>query len=185
MVVDKKRIIVWQSLSWPSTVVYTHTANENIFDHGIAVGKTDNDIPFAIEYEVALTANWDIKEVSIKSLLVERVIKLVHKSGQWYDGAGKHLAEFDGVELVDISISPFTNTLPIKKLQFEGEKPQKVDVIYFDENKFSLQLVQQIYSKIDERIYRYQDIVLPGFVSDITVDSEGLVVDFSKMFKRV
>jgi hypothetical protein len=109
----------------------------------------------------------------------------MHKGDQWYDGAGQHLTEFDGVELVDISISPFTNTLPIKRLHFEGEQPQKVDIIYFDENLFSLRRLQQVYSQKDERTYRYQDIELPGFVSDIVVDEEGLVVDFPELFRRV
>ncbi|WP_269849465.1 putative glycolipid-binding domain-containing protein [Methanosarcina horonobensis] len=173
MVTDKTRTIVWQALSWPSTVVHIHKVNAGINGHGLAVGKTDNCIPFAIEYEVALTANWDIKKVSIKSLLDERIIKLVHKGDQWYDAMGKHLVEFDGVKMVDISISPFTNTLPIKRLQFESKRPQRVDIIYFDENKFSLRRLQQIYSRVDERTYRYQDVELPDFVSDIVVDDEG------------
>lgn len=185
MEIDETRTIVWQGLSWPSTVVHTHTANESIFDHGIAVGRTDRGIPFAMEYDFVLTEDWNIKEVSIKSLLDERIIEIVHKGDQWYDCEGRHLAGFEGVELVDISISPFTNTLPIKRLRFEGKKPQKVDIIYFDENRFSLSRLQQIYSQVDERTYRYQDIVLPDFVSDITVDDEGLVVDFPKMFKRI
>ncbi len=185
MAMDKTRTIVWQALSWTSTVVHTHTVNDGIHGHGLAVGKTDSDIPFAMEYDVVLTADWDIKEVSIESLLDERSIRLAHKGNQWYDGSDQHLVEFDGVELVDISISPFTNTLPIKRLQFEGERPQKVDIIYFDENKFSLRRLQQIYSQTDERTYRYQDIELPYFASDIVVDDDGLVIDFPEMFRRV
>jgi len=182
---DKTRTIVWQALSWPSTVVHTHTIDNYIHGHGLAVGKTDSNIPFAMEYDLALSAGWDIREMSIRSLLDKRIIKLVHEGNQWYNGEGKHLAEFDGVELVDISISPFTNTLPIKRLQFEGEQPQKIDIIYFDENKFSLRRVQQIYSRVDEQTYRYQDTLLPDFTSEITVDEEGLVIDFPGIFRRV
>jgi hypothetical protein len=185
MVIDKTQKIVWQALSWPSTVVHTHMVNDGIHGHGLAVGKTDGDIPFAMEYYMAMMEEWNIKEVSIKSLLDGRAIRLVHKGNKWHDSTCKHLPEFDGVELVDISISPFTNTLPIKRLQFEDELPQKVDIIYFDENKFSLRRLQQIYSQLDERTYRYQDIVLPDFVSDIVVDDDGLVVDFQDMFRRV
>jgi len=183
--IGKTRTIVWQALSWPSTVVHTHTLDNGIYGHGLAVGKTDTDIPFAIEYYLALTIDWDIKEVLIKSLLDERVIRLIHIGNQWYNGEGQHLTEFDGVELVDISISPFTNTLPIKRLQFEGERPQRIDIIYFDENKFSLRQVQQIYSQVDEQTYLYQDISLPDFESEITVDEEGLVIDFPEVFRRV
>jgi uncharacterized protein len=181
----KTSTIVWQALSWPSTVIHTHTVDNGIYAHGLAVGKTDANIPFAIEYNLILTINWDIKEMLIKSLLDERVIQLVHAGNQWYDGKGQHLAEFEEVDLVDISISPFTNTLPIKRLQFKDEQLQKIDIIYFDENKFSLRRVQQICSQIDKQAYRYQDILLPDFVSEITVDEDGLVIDFPGIFKRV
>lgn len=185
MATNKTRTIVWKALSWPSMVVHTHTVNDSIHSHGLAVGKTDKDIPFAMEYDMALTADWGIKEVSIKSLLDARVIKLLQRGKQWYDANGEHMAEFDGMEMVDISISPFTNTLPIKQLHFEGQEPQKVDMIYFDENNFSLQRVQQIYSQIDERTYRYHDIELPDFVSDIVVDDDGMIIDFPELFRRV
>jgi len=185
MAIGKTRTIVWQSLSWPGTVIHTYIADNGFHGHGIAVGKTDDDIPFAIEYDMKLEVDWNIKELSIKSLLDEKVIKLVHKDNQWYDGSDQHLKEFDGVEFVDISISPFTNTLPIKMLDFKGKRPQKVDFIYFDENLFSLRRLQQIYSKINERTYRYQDVELPDFISDIVVDEDGLVVYFPELFKQV
>lgn len=185
MAINKTRTVVWNALSWPSTVIHTHTIDDGIHGHGLAVGKTDLNIPFAMEYDLALTVDWGIKEVFIKSLLDERVINLFHRGKQWYDVDDQHLTEFDGVELVDISISPFTNTLPINQLHFEGERPQKVDIIYFDENKFSLRRLQQVYSQIDERTYLYQDIELPDFVSNIIVDNDGLVVDFPGLFRRV
>lgn len=185
MTINKTRTIVWRALSWPSLVIHTHRVDECIYDHGLSVGKTDKDVPFAMEYDMTLTADWEVREVSIKSLLDERTIRLVHRDEQWHDGFGRRLAGFDGVELIDISISPFTNTLPIKQLRFEGKQAQKVDVIYFDENKFSLRRVQQIYSQIDEQTYRYQDVELPEFVSEIVVDDDGLVVDFLELFKRV
>jgi hypothetical protein len=182
---DETRVIVWQALAWSGTVIHIHTVNEGIHGHGFAVGKTDNNIPFAMEYDMALTEDWDIKEISIKSFLDERTTRLVHDNDKWYNGNYQHLSEFDGIEFVDISISPFTNTLPIKRLQLEGEQAQKVDIIYFDENKFSLRKVQQIYSYVGERTYCYQDIELPDFVSNITVDEDGMVIDFPKMFRRV
>ncbi len=105
MPANKTRTIVWQALSWPSMVIHRHMVDDGVYGHGLAVGKTDQDIPFAVEYYLALTMDWQIKEVSIKSLLGEREINLVHKDYQWYDGKGQLLSEFDGVEMVDISIS--------------------------------------------------------------------------------
>jgi uncharacterized protein len=183
---NKTKDIVWQSLAWPSNVVHRHTtADREINGHGFVVGRTDEHVPFAIEYNVALTPAWQIQEVSIKSLLDDRAISLSHRDEKWYDGSVNHLAEFDGIEFVDISLSPFSNSFPIKRLSFEKEKPQKIDMIYFDENRFSLRKVEQLYSQLDDMTFRYQDVELPDFVSDIIVDDDGLVIDFSSLFRRV
>jgi hypothetical protein len=58
-------------------------------------------------------------------------------------------------------------------------------MIYFDENRFSIRKVQQLYSKLNDRTFRYKDIELADFVSDIVIDEDGLVVDFPSLFKRV
>jgi hypothetical protein len=58
----KTRTIVWQALSWPSLVVHRHTVNDGVQGHGLVVGKTDQDIPFAVEYLVTLTSDWKIKK---------------------------------------------------------------------------------------------------------------------------
>ncbi|MEN4017835.1 MAG: hypothetical protein PQ968_05225 [Methanobacterium sp.] len=49
-------------MSWPGMGVYRHTVDGDIYGHGLAVGKTDQNIPFAVEYHVALTTDWRIKE---------------------------------------------------------------------------------------------------------------------------
>jgi hypothetical protein len=110
---------------------------------------------------------------------------MAHEDEKWYDGNDNHLTAFDGVPFIDLSISPFTNTLPIKQLQFDGDKPQQIETLYFDENRFSIRKVRQVYSKLDERTYRYQDVELPDFAADIVVDDDGLVIDYPQLFKRV
>lgn len=85
---NKTRIIVWQALSWPSIVVHTQTVKDGIQGYGLVVGKTDADVPFSIEYNLTLNPDWRIKEMSIKSLLDKRLIRLVHHGKQWYDPRG-------------------------------------------------------------------------------------------------
>jgi hypothetical protein len=123
--------------------------------------------------------------VTIKSLLDDREINLTCENKKWYDGHGDHLTEFDGIPFIDLSISPFTNMLPIKQLRFDGDKPQKIETLYFDENRFSIRKVQQLYSRLNDRTYRYQDVELPDFVVDIVVDDDGWVIVYPQLFKRV
>lgn len=177
--------IVWQSLAWPSIEVLQLTKDHGIFVHSVVVGQSDSHTPFAVEYNLHLTAAWALATVTIKSLLDNRTILLTHRGEQWFDGSGSHLAAFDGVPFIDISLSPFTNTLPIRCLAFEHGARQKIDLIYLDLPAFTLKKVQQYYSKLDNKIYRYQDIEIPDFVADITVDNAGLVVTYPGLFKRI
>jgi uncharacterized protein len=183
---NKTKEIVWESLAWPSMVVHhTEITGQGINGHGFIVGKTDQAIPVAVEYNVSLTPAWQIQKFSIKSLLDHRIIELVHTGEKWYESSGKEHEEFAGMQLLDISLTPFTNTLPIKQLAFEGNKLQKIEVIYFDENVFSLRRVQQLYGKVTDTTYRFQDIELPDFAQNIDVDEDGLVIEFPQLFKRI
>jgi hypothetical protein len=178
--------LVWQSLAWPSNVIHQHmTAAQAHYGHGFVAGRSDEGLPLAIEYEIALTAEWEVSQVRIKSLVDGREISLICEDKKWYDGQGNHLIEFDGIPFIDLSISPFTNTLPIKRLRFDGDKPQQIETLYFDENRFLIRKVQQLYSKLNEKTYRYQDVEQPDFVVDLVVDNDGWVIEYPQLFKRV
>ena len=177
---------VWQSLAWPSTVIHQHIVSDTeIRGRGLTVGKTDQGTPFAYLYHVALTPAWEMKTVSVTSLLDRRTLALRHDAGRWRDSACAHLRGFDGVSLVDLSISPFTNTIAIKQLSFVGDEPRTTDVVFFDENHFAFRRVQQRYRQIARNQYRYHDVESADFAADIVVDDAGLVIDYEGLFKRV
>lgn len=178
--------VIWESLAWQGTEAFRLTVKEQkIFGRGIVVGRSDTHMQFAVAYSVALTTGWAVEAAEIKSLFDDRAITLTHKGEKWYDGAGEHLAAFDGVPFIDISLTPFSNTIPIQQLVFRGDTPQKIDVLYIDLPDFSTRKVQQYYSRRNAKTYRYQDIETPDFAADITVDTDGLVVDYPQLFKRV
>jgi len=178
--------MVWQSLAWPSTVVHRQVVTaQAIEEHGIAAGKTDQGAVFAYEYKLLLTPAWEIKSANITSLLDERTIALHHDAGTWRDAAGKTLHEFDGIPYIDLSFSPFTNTLPIKRAPFVDDEELTIDTLYFDENSFSLTKVQQRYRRLGPKKYRYQDVETPDFTANIDVDDDGLVTDYQHLFARM
>lgn len=164
----------------------TVSDDDGLHGQGYAVGKTDQNIPFAFEYNVFLTESWDIKRLGIASLLDDRALAVRHHEGTWYDDIAKvGLPEFDDVRFCDISISPFTNSLPINRLAFEGNREQSIDVVFFDENTFSLRRVRQIYSRTADRTFRYQDVEMPEFTAKIVTDADGLVIDYEHLFKML
>ncbi len=178
-------LTVWQSLAWPGTVVNRLTTiDQAATAHGWATGRTDRGFPFVYEYTVGLR-DWVVETATVTDQLRQRTLSLTHQAGQWRDANGANLPQLDGVSFIDLSITPFTNSLPLQRLTFKGHQPQTIEVVYFDENDFSLRRVQQTYHQTGPRTYRYDDVEQPSFTAQLAVDEHGLVVDYEHLFKRV
>lgn len=177
--------VVWQGLAWPSTEVFRLTQNTSLKGEGVIAGISHDQQPFAITYSIELSLEWRMRSVSIRSLLDGSSLTLRHERGNWFDGDSNRLPEYEGVDFVDISLSPFTNTLPIRQLAFAQTSRQKIDAIYIDLPDFTTRRVQQYYSQLRPNTYRYEDIETAGFTADITVDDQGLVITYPELFSRL
>jgi uncharacterized protein len=97
---------------------------------------------------------------------------------------GERASYFDGCMDIDILPSPFTNTLPIRRLDFQANPKHEISVLYIDliEQKVSLQ--KQIYTKLSETDYLFEN--MPNdFEADITVDEQGFVLGYPGLFRRI
>ena len=92
------------------------------------------------------------------------------------------LKKFSGCSDVDISLSAFTNTLPIRRLDFRDNSRQTIKVVYIDLPSGKLKPLRQWYTQLTNRSYRYEDE--NGYSNVISVDNNGLVVDYPGLFRR-
>ena len=68
--------------------------------------------------------------------------------GHWRDGRGLELSAIEGCIDIDIAATPYTNTLPIRRLQLaEGER-QPISVAYISTPDFQVTRAEQAYSCI-------------------------------------
>lgn len=173
--------ISWRGQAWSSAEHCEVAASEaGIEARGSIAGTTEDGTEFEIKYSLELSPDWDIQHVVVRDMKNEgNELDLQRENDQWFDVDGMHLEKFDNVAFVDISLTPFTNTLPIKRLQFEGDQPQRIDVLYIDLPKFELRRVSQFYSKIGKNTYRFQQ---DDFSADLVVDEDGLVVVYPELF---
>jgi uncharacterized protein len=176
--------ITWHGKQQVSTETCEISASEaGIEVRGSVAGVSDDGTEFEIKYTLELSPEWDIQHVVVRDVKNEgNELDLQRENGQWFDVDGLHLEEFDGVEFVDMTITPLTNTLPIKRLQFDGDEPQKINVLFIELPEFNIRRVEQIYSKIGKNTYHYQDIEVPDFVADLVVDDDGLVIIYPRLF---
>lgn len=157
---------------------------------GVEAGR-----PFRVRYGLRCDAAWRTREVRVEALEVDGgvVALLGDGSGRWTDGRGEALPELDGCLDVDISATPLTNTLPIRRLRLRPGEAAELAVAYVAVPGLRVEAVRQRYSCLqagpDGGRYLYESLpysALPdGFVAELPVDADGLVVDYPGLFRRV
>ncbi|SMC87595.1 hypothetical protein SAMN04488524_3111 [Pedobacter africanus] len=152
---------------------------------GIVCGSA-NDRNAAVKYQVTLDNRWRIKTLKIYQLTkpYKFLILSADYYKRWFDINNRHLPELDGCVDIDISVTPFTNSLPINRLGEELNETQSLKVVYIKVPEFSVLPVLQRYTRIAERSYCYEN-EHTGFRSDLMVDEQGLVVTYPELFERI
>ena len=102
--------------------------------------------------------------------------------GNWIVN-GKRQEQFAHCIDVDIPLTPFTNTLPINRLNLADGQQRQISVIYFDLLKNQIIPVNQEYLRLTDKTYHYQNVP-NDFEAEIEVDKDGFVVDYPELFVR-
>ena len=150
---------------------------------GVVTGQAEGE-PFGAWYRLALDASWQIKQLSIHLTDSRWLIATSRRPGKWLDGDGKPLPQFDGCVDVDLACTPFTNTLPIRRLDWEPEMTRDLDMLYVDFADLEPRRDRQRYTCLAPDRFRYEGLG-SGFTSEIVFDGDGLVADYPGLFKRL
>ncbi len=146
--------------------------------------------PVRLRYRIRVDAGWRVREVDIE--LWEpghrRLALRADGEGTWSDGDGLPLPHLSGCIDIDLTATAFTNTLPIRRLQFQPGQAEVIQVAYIRVPELSVEAVEQRYTCLEQRPggarYRYEGLAT-GFVAELDVDSAGLVLDYPGIFRRV
>jgi uncharacterized protein len=152
--------------------------------NSVIIGKHEGRI-YRVDYHIKTNPDWETQYVQITSRHSnrEQYYRLTSDgSGNWIVD-GRRLSQFDGCIDVDIAVTPFTNTLPINRLRLHTRETKHIRVIYFDLLEQQVKPVVQVYKRISEEKYHYENVP-NDFETDITVDENGLVVDYPSLFTR-
>jgi len=112
---------------------------------------------------------------------------LTDGEGHWKKRGGEPVPELDGCIDVDISATPFTNTLPIRRLGLKPGESEELVVTYIRVPELLVGPERQTYgclgAQVNGGLYRFE--ALPGgFTAELPVDTEGLVLDYPGLFRR-
>ena len=178
--------LVWQSKEYPSlencAAMITSTGSEI---SSVVIGVVEHKI-FTLEYNLKINPHWETEQVEIKTTIEGLAKSFIFKSdgkGNWQQN-GHILEQFDGCIDIDIPLTPFTNTLPIKRLRLEIGQAQVIKVVYLDLLRNNIKPVTQKYARLSDREYKYQNVP-NDFEAIITVDESGFVLDYPSLFERI
>jgi uncharacterized protein len=164
------------------------TSDGGVVANGLLIGL-EAGRPFRISYEVRCDRLWRVREVRVATPDLERPVLelLADGEGHWKRGGGEPVPELDGCIDVDISATPFTNTLPIRRLGLEPGESEVLAVTYIRIPESLVGPERQRYGCLEEQadgwLYRFE--ALPsGFTAELPVDAEGLVIDYPGLFRR-
>jgi hypothetical protein len=152
---------------------------------GIAEGH-----PFRARYEIRCDTNWRVREVRVTLLGADQPVIDLHAdgNGHWTADTGEPRSDLDGCLDIDITGTPFTNTLPIRRLQLQPGASADLSVAYLDVPTLRLDAARQRYTCLEARPdgARYRFEALPSvFTAELPVDADGLVIDYPHLFRRI
>lgn len=156
---------------------------------GMVIGLHE-ETPFRLHYLIRCDEGWRVREARLTRLPAEtaQIHVLTDGEGHWTTRAGDPLAELDGCLDVDISATPFTNTIPIRRLALQPGDVELLTVAYVAAPTMQIRPVTQRYTCLESdeegALYRYEGIVT-NYTTDLEVDEDGLVRDYPDTFMRV
>jgi hypothetical protein len=142
---------------------------------------------FRLDHRWRLDPDW-----RARSVMVERWNSQGHemlhleRSGTGWRVGGSLRPDLEGAEEPDLSVTPFCNTLPIRRTpQGEGES-LTLDTAFIDGPALTVARSRQRYNRQGRRRLRYVDLGQSrGFEADLVVDDYGLVLRYEHLFERV
>lgn len=177
--------VVWKSTLLSTTEHTTITTGKNIRVKGRIVGKRAEKL-ISIEYHLEIDTSWVIQSFSIDSRLGNPFSVSLHKNkkGEWVDEKETPMPEFADCTDIDIMLTPFTNTLPINRLNLSPGMSEEINVIYVDLKQNRCYPARQRYTNEGDGIYKYESLQ-SDFTARLMTDEHGLVLDYPGIWRRV
>lgn len=155
---------------------------------GRIIGGQCADHPaFSASYDLVTDENGVTRRLSLRTSLAsgERQVSISRDAeGYWMveDGTSPKRSTFGGALDVDVVLSPFFNTLPIRRFGLHtGSEDIQVPVVYVYLPDLSVQEASLTYSSGSDGIH----VLSPVSSSSVTIDTDGFVLDYQGLAERI
>lgn len=178
-----RRSIRWRSLqhggleqlvvnSWDNVIV----ARSTVVGHA---GKT----PFGLFYQVNLDGDWQTQLLQVQRTDGIIITLSTDGAGNWSDSHGDR-PDLAGCIDIDFEVTPFTNTLPIRRAPLAIGESRRFRMAYVPADTLEPFPDEQVYTRLDDTRYRFEEAD-GSFTAELDVDADGFVIHYPPLFERV
>ncbi len=178
---------MWSATAWPGL---EHLELRNQADaievDGLVVAHVDGEA-LRLAYRLHCDADWTTRRLEV--IRHGGAPPLVFESdgnGRWTDGAGAELPELAGCVDVDITVTPFTNTLPIRRLPWQPGQARDLLMVFVLVPEMTYRPARQRYTCLEMgpngAVFRYES---GSFRRELRIDPDGLVVEYPGLWRRI
>jgi hypothetical protein len=174
-----EHLILWRRLDQPGHESARLTRRESGWSlTGTAVFAHDRR-PCRLDYQVTCDAVWQTISGKVEGWVGEKIVEIeisVDPQRRWRLN-GVECPKVRGCTDLDLNFSPSTNLLPIRRLGLALGQGAEVRAAWLRFQSFTLEPLEQYYTRIDEAIYRYESAG-GRFAAELKVNKEGFVTEY-------
>jgi hypothetical protein len=155
-----------------------------------------------VQYVLRLSPTWQVRQFLLFRDLPEPDLWLATDgSGRWGEMNGAHRVELDGCRDLWLDVTPFTATLPIRRLPLHVGHTADITTVHVDVETLEVRPEHQRYTRLSERRWAFSRLdpppesppapapspppsPLPSPEVTFEVDEHGLVLDLPGRFRR-
>nr|PZN19679.1 MAG: hypothetical protein DIU80_21220 [Chloroflexota bacterium] len=144
--------------------------------------------PFRLTYRLTWDEAWRLRDAALAVEMegFSRSLRLqTDGRGRWRDGEGRAIDELDGCVDIDIWPTPFTNSFPIRREPLAVGERRQFRMAWVSAPDLTVRPLPQAYTRLSDRLYRYESLSGSGFQADLSVDEDGIVLDYPGLFRRI
>lgn len=180
-----RRTIRWRRLDGPGIETFRLASGREGWHLRGELDVSFDDVPAKVIYEIACDREWSTRAVRtwVEMGGTRRGLRIrVDTAGRWFCD-GRERRDLRGCVDVDLSITPATNTLPIRRLALREGSSSEVPVAWIRFPDLTVAPLRQRYTRLSRDRVRYENLD-SGFSVVFEVDKDGLVVSYPGAWLR-
>lgn len=180
------RSVIWRRLDIIALEYFEFRERADAIGLSGTIVMVDGAVPLRAEYQIRCDRSWITQSVRVALTrgAESRELTLVTDEQHRWWSQGEELAQVAGCIDIDISITPSTNTLPIRRLALRPGEARDVSAAWVKFPELTVEPLPQRYLRTEEGRYRYQSRG-GDFTADIAVDDMGMIVRYPPLWERL